>query len=61
MYRLQVFFLNGKPVQMKLNTGATVSVISKREWKNQFSYINELKEYIGKPLCDLGKQLDIAG
>ena len=60
-YRLQVL-INGKPVQMELDTGATVSVISEHEWKNLFSDTNKLKPYIGKPLRGYsGKQLDIAG
>ena len=37
-YRLQLL-INGKPVQMKLDTGATVSVRSEHEWNQlQISY-----------------------
>ena len=60
-YRLQVL-INGKSVQMELDTGATVSVISEHEWKKLFADTNELKPYTGKPLRGYsGKQLDIAG
>ena len=49
-------------MQMELDTGATVSVISEHEWKKLFSDTNELKLYIGKPLRGYsGKHLDIAG
>ena len=60
-YRLQVL-INGKPVQMELDTGATVSVISEQEWNQLFPVTNNLQPYTGKPLRGYsGKQLDIAG
>ena len=60
-YRLQVL-INGKPVQMELDTGATVSVISEHEWNQLFPVTNNLQPYTGKPLRGYsGKQLDIAG
>ena len=59
-YRLQVL-INGKPVQMELDTGATVSVISEHEWNQLFPVTNNLQPYTGKPLRGYSeKQLDIA-
>ena len=60
-YRVQVF-INGKAVQMELDTGATVSVISEQEWTRLFPATSNLKPYTGKPLRGYsGKQLDITG
>ena len=53
--------INGKPVQMELDTGSTVSVIFVYEWQQLFP-TNDLKPYGGKSLYGyLGKQLDITG
>ena len=49
-------------MQMELDTGATVSVISEQEWTQLFPATSNLKPYTGKPLRGYsGKQLDIAG
>ena len=53
--------MNGKLVQMEIDTGATVSVISE-EWNQLFPGTNDLKSYRGKPFRGYsGCQLDIVG
>ena len=49
-YRVQGL-INRKTIQMELNTGATVSLISEHEWNQPFPATSNLKPYTGKPLC----------
>ena len=47
---------------MELDTGATVSVMSEKEWKDLFQDTDELKPYTGNPLRGYsGQQLNIVG
>ena len=56
--RLQV---NGKHVQMELDTGAAVSVISEQEWNHLFPS-TPLEQYVGAPLRGYsGQQLEVNG
>ena len=51
-----------KTVQMELDTGATVLVISESEWNQLFPDTKDLKLYTDKPLRGYsGHQLDITG
>ena len=60
-YRVQVL-INGKPVKMELDTGATVSVMSEKEWNELFQGTDELKPYTGNPLRGYsGQQLNVVG
>jgi len=60
-YHLQAS-INGKPLQMELDTGATISVISEYEWKKLFLHTSIVTPYVGKPLRGYsGQQLETAG
>lgn len=60
-YRLLVS-INGKPLEMELDTGATVSVISEMEWHSLFESTVQLEPYTGPVLRGYsGHQLDVAG
>ena len=60
-YRLLVA-KNGKPLQMELDTGATVSVISEAEWHTLFKDTIPLEPYTGPLLRGYsGHQLEVAG
>ena len=49
-------------ITMKLDTGATVSVMSEQQWKETFTKNKPLKPYIGKPLHGYsGQEVQMVG
>jgi len=48
-YHLEVQ-ISGKPVQMELDTGVAISVMSEQQWNSLFPEAETLPPYMGQPL-----------